>query len=303
MDMEKRVREALPPEAGESGSWAEDPLAVLRGSRRFAWIVATAAATIGVCEAVALIVVAPLKTVVPYTLMVDRHTGYVQALRPLGTDTLAPDAALTQSFLVQYVVARESYDVNDVQNTYRKVNLWSGQSPRAEYVAAMQASNPASPLVRYPRTTVIATRVESISPLGGQSVLVRFQTQRRDAGGQLGLAQPWVAVMRYRFVSAAQSSEDRLVNPLGFQVDHYRRSAEALIAPDPVTAPALPTITAPGGAMSGPARTGLRSPGYLPPGYVPPGYVPPSGYVAPRTEPSRPIAPRSTAPSGIEVTL
>lgn len=294
--MKKAAREALDAYYREGESWADDRLAALRGSRRIAWIVATAAAIVAVFEAVALIFLAPLKTVVPYTLMVDRHTGYVQALRPLDAEMLTPDAALTQSFVVQYVIARESFDINDIQNAYRKVTLWSTQGARTDYVAAMQASNPRSPLLRYPRTTVVETRVKSVSPLGGHSVLVRFETQRRDAGGQLAPAQAWVTVMSYRFSSTAQSTEDRFVNPLGFQVDHYRRSAEALTTPDPAAPPsqppAQPTALAPGEA----------APGYAPPGYAAPGYATP-GYVTPRPAPSRQAAPRPNATPTIEVTL
>ena len=48
-----------------------------------AWIVATVALVVALFEALALIVLTPLKTVVPYTLLVDKQTGYVQELKPL----------------------------------------------------------------------------------------------------------------------------------------------------------------------------------------------------------------------------
>jgi type IV secretion system protein VirB8 len=58
--------------------------------------------------------------------------------------------------------------------------------------------------------------------------LVRFETIQRDAGAQYQVAQPWVAVVRYRFSGEPMSAEDRFLNPLGFQVTEYRRDAEAL---------------------------------------------------------------------------
>ena len=58
----------------------------------------------------------PLKTVEPYTLLVDRQTGFVQALRPIDAERIAADRALTQSFLVQYVIARESFDIDSLQD-------------------------------------------------------------------------------------------------------------------------------------------------------------------------------------------
>ncbi|WP_252407265.1 VirB8/TrbF family protein, partial [Escherichia coli] len=91
----------------------------LRGSQRTAWIVAGVACAIALMEAAALLALTPLKTVEPYTLLVDRQTGYVQALKPLDAQQVSANAALTQSFLVQYVIARESFDAAALQSNYR----------------------------------------------------------------------------------------------------------------------------------------------------------------------------------------
>lgn len=229
--MKKTSREALDAYYQEGDSWAKDRRDALDRSRRIAWIVAIAAMVVAIFEAAALIALLPLKTVVPYTLLVDRQTGYVQALKPVDGEKLAPDAALTQSFLVQYVMARESFDIDALQANYRKTALWSADTARGDYIAGVQVSNPASPLARLPRSTVIETRVKSVSPLGGNAALVRFDTQRRDANGRTEPAQPWVSVIRYRFSTEPLSTEDRFVNPLGFQVVRYRRDAEALPPP------------------------------------------------------------------------
>ncbi|MEG3125137.1 virB8 family protein [Sphingomonas sp. GB1N7] len=234
--MKKQQREALDAYYREGDSWATDRADILRASRRVAWIVASFAVVVALFEAIALIVLMPLKTVVPYTLMVDRNTGFVEALKPLDGDRVSPDKALTQSFLVQYVIARESFDADALQANFRKATLWSADQARSEYIASVQASNPSSPLARLPRTTIIETRVKSISPLGGNSALVRFETQRRDRGGQATGWQPWVSVIRYRFSGEPMQREDRFVNPLGFQVLRYRRDAEALPLPDPAPA-------------------------------------------------------------------
>ena len=185
----------------------------------------------------------PLKTVEPYTLLVDRNTGFVQALRAARPARRSrADTALTQSFLVQYVIARESFDIDTLQANYRKVALWSAEQARSGYVAGMQVSNPQSPLALYPRTTVVETRVKSVSPIGRNVAMVRFETQRRDAGGQVEPPGAWVAVIRYRYSGEPMRIEDRLVNPLGFQVLRYRRDAEAL-PPEP--APAPPPVAGP----------------------------------------------------------
>ncbi|WP_058717717.1 virB8 family protein [Sphingomonas sanguinis] len=212
----------------QAESWALDTQVQAARSRRTAWTVAGIAVAAALFEAVALAMLAPLKTVEPITLLVDRQTGYVQALNPQQPQRIMADDALTQSLLAQYVTAREGFDRATVKLDYRKVALWSAGAARSHYLALMPATNPNSPLVRYPAGTVIATRVKSVSRIGQNLALVRFDTQRVDREGQIGAAATWVAVIRYRFVDAPMSLADRLINPLGFQVTGYRRDAEAV---------------------------------------------------------------------------
>ena len=281
--MNKTSRDQLDAYYGQAESWAHDQQDALRASRKVAWIVASAAAVIAVCEAFALIALAPLKTVVPYTLLVDRHTGFVEALKPLDANTVAPDKALTQSFLVQYVIARESFDYDALQSNYRKTVLWSADPARSDYVSSVQYSNPGSPLARFPRTTVVETRVKSVSPLGAGAALVRFETQRRDAGAQVQPARAWVAVIRYRFSGEPMTREDRFVNPLGFQVVRYRRDAEAIPDPEATPAPATGTQVVPG-VQAVPGTVPGTTPGAIAPAPAP-------NFPPPRRAPAKPSAP------------
>lgn len=237
-----------------AGTWATDQVEALQASRRVAWIVAIVATLVALALVVTLLLLLPLKTVVPYTLMVDRQTGYVQALNPIEASRIAPDAALTQSFLVQYVIARESFDYATVQSDYRKTVLWSVDAARNDYVAAMQVNNPGSPLNTLARGTLVETRIRSVSSLGGRTALVRFESVRRDRSGSAKSAQNWVAVVTYRFSDAPMTAEDRFINPLGFQVVRYRRNAEAL----PVAVPASQSV-APVGGPNGQLTSGVRT--------------------------------------------
>lgn len=234
--MNKESPKALDAYFEEADTWARDRQDDLRQSRRVAWIVAAAAVVVAVLEALALILLVPLKTVEPYTLLVDRQTGYVQALRPLDAQTISPDAALTQSFLVQYVIAREGYSLATLQRDYRKVGLWSDGSARSSYLASMQANSPESPLIRYPRSTTVDVNIRSVTSMAPSTAMVRFDTRRRDAGGRSAPLGTWVAVLRYGYSGEPMSVEDRLINPLGFKVERYRKSAEILPTFEPAEA-------------------------------------------------------------------
>lgn len=263
--MKKDARESLDAYYREAGSWSEDERESLRASKKTAWMVASGAAAIAFFEALAIVVMMPLKTVEPYTLMVDKTTGFVQELKPIESTKIAPDTALTQSFLVQYVIAREGYDRGSVSAQYRKVILWSQGAAQTDYKNVIQASNPTSPL-NFPANTIVDTRVLSVTSLGATSAMVRFETIRRDGGGSPQGPQAWVAKIDYRFSTGPLSSEDRFVNPLGFQVTRYNRDQEALSgAPPPVAAPppiSQPQVIAPPTGAPAPIPTAApRQPG------------------------------------------
>lgn len=265
-------------------SWAADTQILSARSRRTAWTIAGIAIAIAAFEAVALAMLAPLKTVQPITLLVDRQTGYVQALDPLTPRRVAADEALTNAFLAQYVMGREGFDRATISTQYRRVALWSAARAREGYLAQMPAANPASPFQRYPAGTIVDARVKSVSRLSQGTAMVRFDTQVEDRSGRADTPQPWIAVVRFRYSDAPMRLEDRLVNPLGFQVVSYRRDAEAPPPPPAVQAVVAASVPVPAAVVT---TTTTVSPARA------------TGYSVPsrqRARVSRPTAPVSDQP-------
>lgn len=225
-----------------SEGWAHDQQEAQRKSLTFAWMAAAVLGFIAIVEGIALVVMLPLKSVVPYTLMVDRQTGSVELLKPLERQSVAADQALTRSFLAQYVIAREGFDINSLQADYRKVGLWSAGEARQLYMQTMQAGNADSPLSRYPRNAVVDVKITGVSSLSPQTSLVRYATIRRDGASQQQTPQYWQAVITYRFSHDAMTVDDRLLNPLGFQVTRYRRNMESPVDVSSTSAPRVPDV-------------------------------------------------------------
>lgn len=215
----------------ETQTWAESLRLERAASTRLASRVALAACLVAVLEGVALVLLMPLKTVEPYTLLVDRRSGYVEAARGLKLGPLSEDEAVTQAFLAQYVIARETFDAADINDGYQKVAAWSAGRARATWLRAYDRGNPASVLNTRSASTVISARVDSIAMLNPTTALVRFETQRLDAAD----LEPrpdgtWTAVVSFRRSGAPMRMSDRLINPLGFQVIDYRRDADSRAA-------------------------------------------------------------------------
>lgn len=222
----------------QAATWASEHEAMERRSRKAAWLVAGIAVGIAGFEAVALAMLTPLKRVEPMMVLVDRQTGFVETVDPKAPRRLTADDALTQSLLAQYVNAREGFDRATVADDYRRVGLWSAGSARQAYVAGMQPSNPASPFGQYPAGTIQSVRVKSVSRIAPNLALVRFATALEAPDGRVSVESHHVATVRYRFADAAMSFDDRIVNPLGFQVVGYRREAEAPEPPPVAVQPA-----------------------------------------------------------------
>lgn len=235
----------------DAATWAGDVNGRLKASARIAWIAAGAAGLIAVLEAVALVTLMPLKTVQPYTILVDRNTGYVEAATALKPGPLTQDAAVTQSSLVNYVTARETFDATDLKENFRKVQLLSTGEARDRYLREMSPNNPSSPVKLNTADTTVQTVIKSVSLLNPTSALVRFDTVRRSGGQGQGEMRPYSAVIQFRYTGAPMKMADRFVNPLGFQVTRYRRDAETTGSiPTPPSLTRLTPAPSPMGPLS-----------------------------------------------------
>lgn len=213
-------------QANASQHWSQDVNAGLVRSRNLAWIVAAGAGAVALLEGIALVALTPLKTVAPYTITVDRQSGYVETMRGINLGDLSESEALTQSFVIQYVLARETFDATDLRDNYRKVMLWSQGPARRSYEETLARANPESPVNTLPVNTIVQVRIKSVSMLSKGSAMVRFETIRRDDGAVMGELRAYAAVLAFGFSESPMRMEDRTLNPLGFQVAQYRRDAE-----------------------------------------------------------------------------
>jgi type IV secretion system protein VirB8 len=249
-----------------ASTWAQDTHASLRASRKTAWIVAGVAIGVAGLQAIAMAFMLPLKQAVPYTITVDRETGYVQTARGVDLGPISESEAIAQSFLVQYVLARESFEASDYQDKYRKTLMWSQGASETEYLRDWDKSNPVGIQSRYRPTTRVKVTVKSVTILGPRSAMVRFDTEQSEGPSSGGMRQPWVAAVTYSFSGKPISEQDRYLNPLGFQIATYRRDAEttqpvAVAAPLPPPPPvAMPLPGAVPGAVAGAPITPATGP-------------------------------------------
>lgn len=208
-------------------SFAERATAMTAASRRTAWWVAGAAVLLAIAEAAALAGLAPLKTVEPIVITVDRSTGEVD--RPVRVREVAeytPEEAIAKSFLHRFVMRREGFMAATAEADFLYVSLFLDARMKDRWATYFRPSNPESPL-NLPDGTEVHVEVSSIAFLEDGIAAVRFL--RKVQGPQASVrTERWTATIIYGFHPAQMKERDLWRNPLGMQVSSYRRDPEVL---------------------------------------------------------------------------
>jgi type IV secretion system protein VirB8 len=238
----------------ELDDWVERALIQERRGRKAAWIIASLLIFVCCVQAAAIAIMLPLKEVVPYTVLVDKQTGYVETARGVQIGQLAEDQVIVESMLAQYVLARETFDPADFKDRYERVALWSLGPARDQYVGQYQAGSTDSVLTSLRPGTTVKVSVKNIELLTDGTARVRFESERRDANAP-PVVTDWQTIISFQFTGQPMKMEDRLLNPLGFQVTAYRRDSEMIAASTRAT-PAAPEGAAPA-AEALPTQTSL----------------------------------------------
>ncbi|RRU73286.1 MULTISPECIES: type IV secretion system protein [Stenotrophomonas maltophilia group] len=205
-----------------------------RRSERRAWWVATGSLLMSLALAGGYYYMLPLKEKVPFLVMADAYTGTATVARLRGTfqgETITSSEAINRSNVAQYVLARESYDsavmgLRDWELVFVMSSSPVAQSMRQRYAG----NNPQNPFVMYGRERAIRVKILSITPLGAESngsfrgASVRIQRSLLDKrSGASSYLDNQLVTMRFEYKqNLALSEQDRILNPLAFQVTEYR---------------------------------------------------------------------------------
>lgn len=196
-------------------------------SKRIAWTVAGVASLMAIASVSAVAALTPLKEVVPFVIRVDSATGVPEVMTSLSDGQNTYDEAVTRYFLARYVRVREGYSFSEREEIYREISLMSAPEVTERFGAYFNASNPQSPQYLYGKDTKATVRFRSLSFLSDGLAQVRFAKVEDNTREDLVTRTLWVATIEYTFDAEAQiSTEDRVINPLGFIVKSYRADPE-----------------------------------------------------------------------------
>ena len=221
-----------------------------RRSERRAWMVAFAAVTMAVLLAAGCFALLPLKEKVPFLVMADAHTGNAAVARvdsDFGQRWITASEAVNRSHVARFVTMREAFDDALMQlRDWRAVHSMSAPQVAAAFSALHSPRNPDRPFATYGRGKAVRVRILSIVFMGGgvdappDGATVRFQRSVYDKSS--GVTEPLdskIATLGFTYKPGLKMDEqDRIENPLGFQVTSYRVDNDYAAMP-PLERPAV----------------------------------------------------------------
>jgi type IV secretion system protein VirB8 len=286
-----------------------------RRSEKRAWWVASSAVAMSLVLLGGYFYVLPLKEKVPYLVIADAYTGSSTAAR-LTDDTslqrITTSEAINRSNVAHFVLAREAYDLALTNlRDWTTVLTMSSAQVAGGYTNLYSSQNPANPYKLYGKDRAVRVRILSITLIGGgvgsetpKGATVRFQRSVYDK--QSGATQPLdskIVTLAFTYKANLKMDEQqRIENPLGFQVTDYRVDTDyASSPPEEVAAnakpaestPTLPGIELPPGTNAPPNAAGLPTAGQSAQPVMPPTPPPPNLGVPGANAPTAPAAPKS----------
>ena len=217
-----------------------------RRSERRAWFVAFAAILMSLILAGGYYYMLPLKEKEPYLIMADAYTGTSTVAR-LTTDTnyqaVTANEAINKSNVAHFILARESYDRSLIgTGSWNTVHVMATNNVSAEYRDVHSSKRTDSPAKLYGNAKAIRVKILSISlnrnsnkavvidakgvAVKGPPTSASVRIQRNlftKSTGETELLDSKIITLEFSYnPNLKMEDDDRVLNPLGFQVTSYR---------------------------------------------------------------------------------
>lgn len=205
-----------------------DRVSLAKGSAKTAWKVAAGFGVIAFLSVLAVVLLTPLKEVEPYVVRVDDTDGSVKILRPLSdAEPTSYGDVLDKYWARKFIVARNSYEWETIQDNYNLVSLMSNRVVLNTYKSYIKAPN--SPVTTFSDKKLIKINIQDVTFLPSTSKVrklaqVRFSRDVVDIKGITAVGfEPtyWNATITYDYLFEIKTADERQVNPLGFRITSY----------------------------------------------------------------------------------
>lgn len=175
---------------------------------------------------------APLKAVEPFIIQIDEKSGLTEVVEPIKRENLSAPEHLDNFFLWRYVVARETLDNLDRQFRWNTVRVLSSKEVFNQYTVEVNPQRPGSQAAQLAEIGgTLSVENPTITPLADPKrkvAQVRFSMRERSRQNPQGDLYNKIATIEYDYFKLELNRDERLINPLGFQVLSYRVDDEVI---------------------------------------------------------------------------
>lgn len=184
-------------------------------------------ASIGVLIGLMLVkVMYDQRSIDPYLIEVEPDTGITTIVDYSTKKEYTAQEALKESFLVNYVTARESYDLATMAQNSDHVRVFSTRNAYDEFVKGYDDSM--KTVRQYGQKPVGVIKIKSINYITPTRVTLRFARIVSAENKPETKEYRYVAIISFSFSDIELNVEDRWLNPLGFQVASYILQMESV---------------------------------------------------------------------------
>ncbi|MBO6156067.1 MAG: hypothetical protein J6O24_01320 [Succinivibrio sp.] len=212
-------------------NWETSRIELVEASERRAWGIVKIVSFAVVALSIAIICLFPLKTTEPYVIQVDKSTGLTDILHIANAQDIPVSEVMDKFWINTFVLSRESYDWNMLNDLIEKVRQLSLPIVYDTYAQQFMKTGKQDPLDDKLKDNFrIVVNVKSVVINRGREnvATVRFsKTTINNANGSTVGTNNWTANISFDYYPDFDTSEaTRLVNPFGFKVLSYQVDPE-----------------------------------------------------------------------------
>ncbi len=157
------------------------------------------------------------KSLEPYVIEVESKTGVPTIVDQMTSKTLTADESIKKYFLNQFIQSAVGYDPKTFKRDDEIVRLLSSSSVYADFRKRIDPK-----LLGY--NSKIEVKIKSIKFIGSSNIEVRIFKNITSSGNPEEKNE--IINMGFLFTNLNLTAEERLINPLGFQVTDFSIAQE-----------------------------------------------------------------------------
>jgi type IV secretion system protein VirB8 len=159
-------------------------------------------------------------TIEPFVIEIEKKTGVTTVVDPVTIQAYAAEESVKRYFIMKYIRAREEYTSATFKDNFNNVvRVLSAGYVYGAYRAEASPNNAESVAQRYSTNSTRTVELKSIVFKSERAAQVRIKILSE---GSLNRAEDKIVLIEYNFSNMQMNPEERLINPLGFQVTLYR---------------------------------------------------------------------------------